>query len=219
MNTSTIQANITVRPDFLFKVISVGDSGVGKSCLLLRYVDDVFTDSFITTIGVDFRLKTLMGPETNNKFVKLQIWDTAGQERFRYITRNFFRQADLVLFCADLTDQQSFENLTNWNEDMLKCNPSGVLACVVGTKSDIVDKRVVSRQMAEEYAKKLGYPYVETSSKTGSGVEQCFDKFVSKMIAQKMERHAQVTQPLLDVKKKTKPVYGKVRLFGLCNII
>jgi Ras-related protein Rab-1A len=210
------------QPDFLFKVIVVGDSGVGKSCFLLRYVDDTFSDCFIATIGVDFRFKTLMSPEvTSNKLVKLQIWDTAGQDKFKFITVNYFRNSSCVLFCADLTDQRSFENLTTWNDEVRRFNPNGVVGFVVGTKSDMIDKRVVSRQQAEEYAKKLGYPYIETSSKDGTGVEKCFDALIPKMIEKKLGQHGQFEKNLkvIELNKPTKKINSNSWYSAFCNIV
>ena len=97
--------------DVLVKLLLIGDSGVGKSCLLLRYSDDKVTTSFITTIGIDFKIKTI---DLDQKKVKMQIWDTAGQERFRTITAAYYRGAHGVLLVYDVTDATSFENVRNW---------------------------------------------------------------------------------------------------------
>ena len=108
--TSTTANNTTKAFDVLVKLLLIGDSGVGKSCLLLRYSDDKFTTSFITTIGIDFKIKTI---RLDNKKVKMQIWDTAGQERFRTITAAYYRGAHGVLLVYDVTDERSFENVRN----------------------------------------------------------------------------------------------------------
>ena len=97
--------------DYLIKLLLIGDSGVGKSCLLLRFSDDAFNTSFITTIGIDFKIRTV---EIDNKRCKLQIWDTAGQERFRNITSAYYRGAMGILLVYDITDEQSFANIRNW---------------------------------------------------------------------------------------------------------
>ena len=97
--------------DYLIKLLLIGDSGVGKSCLLLRFSDDAFNTSFITTIGIDFKIRTV---EIDNKRCKLQIWDTAGQERFRTITTAYYRGAMGILLVYDITDEQSFANIRNW---------------------------------------------------------------------------------------------------------
>ncbi len=98
--------------DFLIKLLLIGDSGVGKSCLLLRFCDDAWTPSFITTIGIDFKIRTI---ELDGKRIKLQIWDTAGQERFRTITTAYYRGAMGILLVFDVTDQKSFENVRTWH--------------------------------------------------------------------------------------------------------
>lgn len=101
--------------DYLFKLVLIGDSGVGKSCLLLRFADDAFTESYITTIGVDFRFRTI---EIDNKVVKLQIWDTAGQERFRTITSAYYRGADGIVMVYDSTDRESFAHIDDWLQEV-----------------------------------------------------------------------------------------------------
>jgi Ras-related protein Rab-8A len=120
-HTTTQQHNppaaMSARPkyDHLVKLLLIGDSGVGKSCLLLRFSDDAFTNSFITTIGIDFKVKTV---ELENKRVKLQIWDTAGQERFRTITSAYYRGAMGILLTYDVCDLRSFENVKNWMQNI-----------------------------------------------------------------------------------------------------
>ena len=97
--------------DYLFKMVLVGNSSVGKTCLFLQYSDSVFNESFMPTIGVDFRIKTL---ELDNSFIKMQIWDTAGQERFKTITSSYYKGAHGLILVFDLTDRQSFLDLDNW---------------------------------------------------------------------------------------------------------
>ncbi|CAM0958698.1 unnamed protein product [Alopecurus aequalis] len=97
--------------DYLFKLLLIGDSSVGKSCLLLRFADDAYVDTYISTIGVDFKIRTV---ELDGKSVKLQIWDTAGQERFRTITSSYYRGAHGIIIVYDVTDMESFNNVKQW---------------------------------------------------------------------------------------------------------
>lgn len=139
----------------------VGDSSVGKSCLLLRFADDQFNENYMTTIGVDFRFKTV---KSNNKNVKLQIWDTAGQERFRTITNTYYKSntrfyigAHAVILVYDITNLESFESIKNfWLDEVENYADPGTLLVLVGNKSDMRDDQVVGTEMASEFAKEKG---------------------------------------------------------------
>merc|ERR1739841_129006 len=147
--------------DFLIKLLLIGDSGVGKSCCLLRFSEDSFTPSFITTIGIDFKIRTI---ELDGKRVKLQIWDTAGQERFRTITTAYYRGAMGILLVFDLTDERSFNNVRTWHSNVEQHASDGVNKILIGNKCDWEnDKKVVTQQQARELAEELGVPYLETS--------------------------------------------------------
>ena len=115
--------------DHLIKLLLIGDSGVGKSCLLLRFSDDQFTTSFITTIGIDFKIRTV---DLDGSRVKLQIWDTAGQERFRTITTAYYRGAMGILLTYDVTDEQSFDNVRNWMRNIEQHATENVCKILVG---------------------------------------------------------------------------------------
>merc|ERR1719195_1229363 len=125
----------------LFKVLLIGDSGVGKSCLLLRFADDTYTDNYNTTIGVNFKIRTL---EQEGKTIKLQIWDTAGQERFRTITSSYYRGVHGIIVVYDVTDKESFNNVKHWVQEIEKYAADGVNKFLVGNKSDLSSKKVVS---------------------------------------------------------------------------
>ncbi|CAN1333797.1 GTP-binding protein YPTM2 [Linum perenne] len=147
--------------DYLFKLLLIGDSGVGKSCLLLRFADDSYLDSYISTIGVDFKIRTV---EQDGKTIKLQIWDTAGQERFRTITSSYYRGAHGIIVVYDVTDQESFNNVKQWLNEIL----------LVGNKSDLTSNKVVSYETGKALADELGIPFMETSAKNASNVEDAF---------------------------------------------
>eukprot|EP00300_Choanocystis_sp_HF-7_P006587 c14789_g1_i3.p1 GENE.c14789_g1_i3~~c14789_g1_i3.p1 ORF type:complete len:202 (+),score=58.32 c14789_g1_i3:52-657(+) len=157
--------------DYLFKLLLIGDSGVGKSCLLLRFADDTYTESYISTIGVDFKIRTI---EIEGKTVKLQIWDTAGQERFRTITSSYYRGAHGIIVVYDVTDLESFNNVKNWLHEIDRYAVEGVNKLLVGNKSDLVSKKQVETNTAKEFADSLAVPFLETSAKTAVNVESAF---------------------------------------------
>ena len=134
--------------DHLFKLVLIGDTGVGKSCLLLRFADDAFTESYISTIGVDFRFRTV---KVDGKTVKLQIWDTAGQERFRTITSAYYRGADGIIMVYDVTSQESFDHVSDWLTEVNRYASEGTCKLLVGNKSDMDDK-IVDTTAAKDYA-------------------------------------------------------------------
>ena len=159
--------------DYLFKLLLIGDSGVGKSCLLLRFADNTYNSDYISTIGVDFKIKTIK--LDNDKIVKLQIWDTAGQERFRTITSSYYRGAQGIIIVYDVTDLESFNNLDNWLQEIDKFGTNGVTKLIVGNKNDLTDKKQVTLEMAQEFAKeKGGLTVLETSALSSENVEQAF---------------------------------------------
>jgi len=149
----------------------IGDSGVGKSCLLLRFADDTYTESYISTIGVDFKIRTI---ELEGKTVKLQIWDTAGQERFRTITSSYYRGAHGIIVVYDVTDQDSFANVKQWLQEIERYASEGVSKLLVGNKNDMVDRKQVETDTAKGFADSISIPFLETSAKEATNVEQAF---------------------------------------------
>jgi Ras-related protein Rab-1A len=157
--------------DYLFKLLLIGDSGVGKSSLLLRFADDSYLETYISTIGVDFKIRTV---ELDGKTVKLQIWDTAGQERFRTITSSYYRGAHGIIVVYDVTDQESFSNVKQWLNEIDQYASEDVNKLIVGNKSDRDNEKVVDAQTAKAFADEVGIPFLETSAKSASNVEQAF---------------------------------------------
>ena len=132
--------------DHLFKLLIIGESGVGKTCLLLRFTDDSFTANHLTTIGIDFKIKII---NLENKLIKLQIWDTAGQERFRTITKTYYKGAHGIILTYDVTDENSFKNIKNWIKQIEQNAQTNVCKVRVGNKCDKTE-----RQISEEEGKK-----------------------------------------------------------------
>lgn len=171
--------------DLLYKLCIIGDSGVGKSCILLRFADDKYSDKFESTVGVDFRTKTI---EDEGKVVKLHMWDTAGQERFRSVAATTFRGAHGIIYVFDITDKESFEGIrTTWIDEVAKHEGGGgskgsssnVVSLLVGSKCDLSSKRVVSYQEAEAFATSIGAPYIETSAKNDLNIASAFKLMVA----------------------------------------
>jgi Ras-related protein Rab-1A len=157
--------------DYLFKLLLIGDSGVGKSCVLMRFVDDNYTDSYISTIGVDFKIRTV---ELDGKIIKLQIWDTAGQERFRTITASYYRGAHGIILVYDVSDKDSFLNLNTWESEIQKYASQSVQRLLIGNKCDLLSSlRQVATQDGLDYAQHR-MPFIEVSAKNSINVEEAF---------------------------------------------
>jgi len=170
--------------NYLFKVLLIGDTGVGKSSLLTRYVENEYHHNYIATIGVDFRNKTI---RSEGELAKLQLWDTAGQERFETINSTYYRGAHGILVCFDLTNNTSFTRVQHWLNTINNRVNTPPVIILVGLKNDLIVKRVVSRADAEMYAIKNKMPYFEASSKTGKGVDVSFNSLSKLMIKRSNE--------------------------------
>ena len=165
--------------DFIFKVLLLGNSDVGKSSLLLRYVDSVWNDACVPTIGVDFKVKTLT---INEKKVKMQIWDTAGQERFRTVVATYFRGAHGILLLYDVTNKDSFKNLESWLIEIEKNAKEKVLKILIGNKCDLTDDREISTEEGKAFALRNGMEFMETSAKMNTNVTEAFETLGKLMI-------------------------------------
>lgn len=163
---------------YLFKILIIGDSGVGKSSILLKYVDDLFIDSYISTIGVDFKIKTV---PIDGQPVKLQIWDTAGQERFRTITSSFYRGSNGIIMVYDVSNQESFDNIMKWLNEINKYATDDVVKLLVGNKCDLESQREVSYKTGKALANELNVPFIETSAKDYKFVNQAFTIMINEI--------------------------------------
>ncbi|XP_069650393.1 ras-related protein Rab-13 isoform X1 [Haliaeetus albicilla] len=193
--------------DHLFKLLLIGDSGVGKTCLIIRFAEDNFTSTYISTIGIDFKIRTV---DIDGKKIKLQVWDTAGQERFKTITTAYYRGAVVwwggasspqkgIILVYDITDEKSFENIQNWMKSIKENASAGVERLLIGNKCDMEAKRKVQRDEAEKLAKEHGIRFFETSAKSSVNVEEAFST-LARDILQKSSRKAapSSSRPLLE---------------------
>jgi len=169
--------------DYLCKLLVIGDSGAGKSSLLKRFADNTFSESFASTIGVDFEVRTV---EARGKAVKMQMWDTAGQERFRTITSAYYRGAHAVLVVFDVTSEESFQNVTRWIEELMRstvgagCRKPNIL--LVANKTDLTKKRVVEDYRIAALSDELEIPWVETSAKCSINVHTAFNMLAESFV-------------------------------------
>ena len=172
--------------DDLFKLVIIGDSGVGKSCILLRFADDTFTENYYSTIGVDFRFKCV---DIGERKCKLQIWDTAGQERFKTVTSAYYRGADGIIIVFDQTDRESFNNVQNWIDDISKYSTEEPSKIIIANKEDISDERKsVKMEDIAELEKKTGLEVIKTSAKTGENIDYAFKKLTQKLLIERNNR-------------------------------
>ena len=188
----------------LFKILLLGDSAVGKSCLLLRYCENSFQESHLTTIGLDFRLKTV-NLEDKRK-IKVQIWDTAGEDRFRAITRNYYRGANGIILMYDVTDQKSFEHIRDWVEKIKEDAVEEIIIYLVGNKIDLNNKRIITNEEGKKLAAEYNIKYYETSVKNSIGVEEVFLSLIKEMDDLFLEKNnKEVENPVnFNVKNKNK---------------
>ncbi|CAG9310845.1 unnamed protein product [Blepharisma stoltei] len=205
--------------ELLFRVIIVGDSGVGKSCLLLRFSENTFNEQHTVTIGVEFGTKLV---KINNQQVKLQIWDTAGQESFRSITRSFYRRADGVLLVYDVNSKESFEGLSYWLGEIRQHATSDIVIFLVGNQVDLTESensREVSQDDANAYKNFHNLcGFKETSALSGFNVNETFHEFTNILYERWNEKVDKDPMEVPSLDLKTKPLTNKKNCCYFCNI-
>eukprot|EP00752_Nemacystus_decipiens_P002464 g2320.t1 len=164
--------------DYLFKVVLIGDSGVGKSNLLSRFTRNEFNLESKSTIGVEFATKSI---QTEGKTIKAQIWDTAGQERYRAITSAYYRGAVGALLVYDISKHVTFENVERWLKELRDHAEANIVVMLIGNKSDLRHLRTVTHEEAMEFAKKHNLAFLETSALDASGVDSAFQRILTEI--------------------------------------
>ena len=157
--------------DIYLKILLIGDTSVGKTSILCKYIDDEFSDTYLSTIGIEFKIKSLI---INGKKVLLRIWDTSGQERYRSITQNFYRNANGILFIFDITKKETFDNIKIWLTDSENCEDNKVTKMLIGNKIDLENKRKIDNETIKKFAEKKEMKYFEASAKEGINIDNIF---------------------------------------------
>ncbi|CAF2067239.1 ras-related protein RABA4b [Brassica napus] len=164
--------------DYVFKVVLIGDSAVGKSQLLARFARDEFSLDSKATIGVEFQTRTLTIEE---KSVKAQIWDTAGQERYRAVTSAYYRGAVGAMLVYDITKRETFDHIPRWLEELRAHADKNIVIILIGNKSDLEDQRAIPTEDAKEFAEKEGLFFLETSALNATNVENSFNTLMTEI--------------------------------------
>ena len=154
-----------------FKILLIGDLGVGKSCVILRYVEGDFPGNIMSSIGVDFKTKQI---DYADRLIKMQIWDTAGHEKFRTITTSYYKSAHAIIILYDITQKTSFDHIKNWITEIDKFGKQGVLKVIVGNKLDLENNRKIKKEDAQNLALKYGVKLWEVSAKDNTNIEEMF---------------------------------------------
>ena len=188
-----------------FKILTIGESGVGKTCILRRFVENKFLKNHLATIGIYFKTKTL---NINNQEIKLKIWDTAGQERFRNITTQYYKGADGIVLVYDVTDEASYEKIKDWMDQILSNTQKDEIGLVLlGNKCD-VEPRNVTEEQGLKLAEELKIIYFETSALTGQGIKEAFEQLTIDIMKKKGVGTGNADCIDLGKTKKKKPKSG-----------
>ena len=173
--------------DFIFKIILIGNSSVGKSSIIQRYIQKIFNDEYTCTIGVDFFMKTI---DINEKLIKLQLWDTAGTERFKSITTGYYRGANAAFVVFDLTSRISFNSISEWIQNYYNySNPNSEKNVVlIGNKSDLKESREITEEEINKFVVNNNIKYFETSAKNGENIDECFYYIAEKLMNDMKEK-------------------------------
>ena len=165
------------------KLLTLGDTSVGKSSFIIKFIDDKFSYNYIATMGLDFKQKII--ELDNGELVKLRIFDTAGQERFKSISINFIKKADGILLLYDITNRSSFESVNKWIESIREVADEKISIILIGNKCDLEKERKISKDEGEAKSAEFNLPFFETSCKEGINIKEVFLKISEEIIKKK----------------------------------
>lgn len=189
--------------DYLYKIVLIGDSGVGKSNLLSRFTRDEFNLESKSTIGVEFATKSV---NTEGKVIKAQIWDTAGQERYRAITSVYYRGALGALLVYDISKRQSFTNVDRWLRELRDHADQNIVILLVGNKSDLKHIRAVTQEEAAAYAEREALAFIETSALDATNVDNAFQRALTEIYRQRKDRRVETQSNRYPTQTRAEPI-------------
>jgi small GTP-binding protein len=199
--------------DYLVKILLIGDSGVGKSSLLIRYSENTFTDNFSSTIGIDFRIKTI---DVNDKRIKLQIWDTSGLERFKTVTGAYYRNVMGIFLVYDVSNIKSFQNINNWLKNVKKNASDEKCLMLIGNKCD-KEEREVSFEIGKQLADELNIKFIETSAKSTINIDEIFTEMAINIIENMNNEYSIIDTNIIELDKNNYNYYNKLK--SCCNLL
>ena len=161
---------------YILRVLTIGDKTVGKSSIIIKYIDDKFDENIKSTLGIDYKTKII---QKGDNLIKVTIYDTAGEEKYRDLIKNYYNGSNGILLIYDITNRNSFDDLNYWLEELKKnCNLNNLYIYLVGNKTDLEKKRQVSYDEAKNFADMKKIPYIEISAKTGDNIDKLFNNFI-----------------------------------------
>ena len=188
----------TLKRMFEADIVTLGEGQVGKTSIIIRYIDNKFSPNYLATIGIDSKVKKMTLP--NGEEIKVKMFDTAGQERFKSITANYIKKANGILFVYDITEESSFNNIQNWYKNLAENSNNKLPVVLIGNKSDLEDERVISKEEGKNLAKSFGIEnhFYETSCQSGQNIEE----WINDLVLQIYEKFGNKNQNInIEIKK------------------
>ena len=167
--------NLTKEDVLICKVVLLGESSVGKTCIITRFIDNLFQQDVITTTGASYATKSILYKDYHNKIIKFEIWDTAGQEKYRSLTQIFYKDAAIAILVYDITSEKSFEEMENyWYKQIKEFAPPNIIIGIAGNKFDLFNDEKIPEDKAKNFAKEAGGIFRYTSAKESVGIQELF---------------------------------------------